>query len=237
MVLRALVVALSCCLLACGPSSKKLRGQINEETGDLRAAQAENTARLASIEEQLRRLTGKVEELEFASVGKTRELEQRLRRFGSRVPPPEGVPAELLNADEERISRITGPAADMFRRGLTEVRAGEFEKAERTFSQFVEENPDTAFSDNALFWAGVSAEKLGQYDQAIVNYSDVFERYPAEDRVPAALFRLGETFAKIASYDEGILTFQKLVDDYPRSEFAGDARTRIRDLKRQKRRR
>ncbi|MCB0358407.1 MAG: tetratricopeptide repeat protein [Bdellovibrionales bacterium] len=221
-------------LLAFGISgcSKAFQDEMRADMADLRSIQARQTASLDQLQSQFASLQGKVDELEYAVHGKTSELEQRLERFGARVPPPPGVPADLLAEDEEKIRRVSGPAADQFSEGLDLLRAGEFERARSLFQSFVDQNPDTAFSDNALFWTGVSLEKIGKYDRAVVAYSDVFKLYPAEDRVQPALLRLGEAFAKLGSTEEAKLTFQKLLDDYPRGKYASEARKQLRDLNR-----
>ena len=82
------------------------------------------------------------------------------------------------------------------------------------FNEFIQGNPGTAFTDNALFWTGVCYDKLGQFDRAIGSYSDVFQRYPAEDFVAPSLYRLAETFLKMDSKSEATLTLQKLVDEH-----------------------
>src|SRR5690606_34524655 len=113
-----------------------------------------HTAELGEIREQLRILSGQIEELQFQSAGKTRELEQSLARLGSRVPPPAGVPAKLLEEDEQRINRIAGDTALVFANGLAKLRVGAFEEAIGDFRSFLEVNPNTSFSDNAYFWIG-----------------------------------------------------------------------------------
>jgi len=221
-------------LSACGGKSKSY---VDDQVRDIRQSQARQTADMEQLKEELRSLKGEIEELHYAVTGKTKELESKLRQFGSRVPPPEGVPAELLNQDEERIQRNSGEAAELYRSGLESLRAGDFEGARVSFENFVVQYPGTAFSDNALFWLGVVYDKLGQYDRAIVAYNRVYEEYPAEDRVPAALYRLGGTFEKMDSIPEAILALQQLQDEYPASDYASLAKKEIRELKRRKRRR
>ncbi len=199
---------------------------------DVRSLQAETTASLNVIRQELRQMQGQIEELQHSSQGKAQQLEQSLRQLGSRVPPPEGVPAQLLTTDEEKIARITGASADEFKDALASLRAGDFAAANNLFSKFAAENPGTAFTDNALFWSGICNIKMGRYDQAVVSFSDVYQSYPAEDMVTPALFHLSVAFEKLGSKQDAIDTLQKLIDDHPSSALASKARTRIRTLKR-----
>ncbi len=221
-------------LLACADNrvekldlqSKSAKGDI----ADIRSIQAQQSSTISQIQAELRTLAGKVEELQHSSAGKTQELEQTISQLQSRVPPPPGVPEELLNQDEEKIAAITGEAADLFKKALSQVRAGDFEGAKQTFANFVEANPGTAFTDNGLFWLGITYDKLGQYDRAVVSYSDVFQKYPAEDMVAPALYFLADSFLKLGSKNDAILTLRKLIDEQARSAYAAQGRAKLEEL-------
>ena len=204
--------------------------ELKSNLTDLRTLQAQQSSDLNSIRAELRQFSGRMEEIQHVSVGKTQELEQTITQLKSRVPPPAGVPEDLLNQDEERIASTPGAAADLYRKSLQQIRTGDFDGALRGLTQFIQENPGTAFTDNALFWQGIAAEKQGQYDRAIVSYSEVFQKYPAEDMVPAALFSLAEAFDKLGSKSDAVLTLQKLVDEHPRSPYASKGRARLMEL-------
>lgn len=227
---RLLFAAAAAFCGGCAGGGSKLQS-LEDSLSDLRALQAKQSAKVDELQLEIDKIKGSLDEIEFAVLGKTKELEQRLKRFGSRVPPPEGVPADLLNQDQERIARNTGEAAETFARALELLRAGDFPGAQELFQTFVDANPDTAFSDNALFWIGISLEKQGLYDRAVVAYSEVFQRFPAEDRVPAALFHLGGAFHKMDSVEEAKLTYQKLIDEHPRSSYAAKAKEELASLR------
>jgi tol-pal system protein YbgF len=199
---------------------QNLRGQLTE----IRSIQAENTSGLNEIRSQVSQLSGKVDETQHLAKGKTEELERTLELVSSRVPPPAGVPEDLLNLDDERISRINSAPAQLYRQALQALRAGQFVQSRTLFETFIGQNPGTAFTDNALFWSGVSFEKTNELDRAIGAYGDVYQRFPAEDFAPVALFRLADLFDKNGSGNDARVAFQKLVDDYPRSVEAGRAR-------------
>ena len=227
------------CFTGCGGTKASLE-VLKKDMGDVRSLQAQHTEAISQIRTEMRALQGKIEEIQYSALGKTEELERTLRTIGTRVPPPEGVPEDLLNQDEDGIGRIGGgPAAEQFSEALRALRIGDFKNCKSLFRTFVDANPGTAFTDNALFWIGICHDKLGEYDQSIVSYSEVFQQYPAEDRVAPSLFFLGEAFARMGSNEDAVITLQKLVDDHPRSTFAAKAKQRIRELsqkKRQKRR-
>ena len=200
------------------------------DISDMRTLQAQQSQAINEIRNELRALTGKVEELQHTSSGKTQELEQTLSALRSRVPPPAGVPEELLDADDAKISAIPGPAADQYKKALGLIRSGAFDAARSEFESFAEANPGTAFTDNALFWLGIARDRLGQYDGAVVAFSEVFQKYPAEDMVAPALYYLAEAFQKMGSKQDAILTLQKLVDEKKSSPYAARGREKLQEL-------
>lgn len=218
---------------SCSGGAQKFQAELD----DLREIQARQTAQMDQFNDELKQLQGTVEELEYKILGKSKELENKLRRFGKRVPPPPGVPKDLLNKDQESISRNQGEAADQFSKGLELLRAGDFDKSKAVFEAFLEANPDTAFSDNALFWMGICYEKLGLYDRAIGSYSQVFSKFPAEDMVPVSLFHLATAFSKTSSNEEAVLTLEKLIDEHKNSPYAKKAKAMLTELKRSQRKR
>lgn len=211
----------------CGSSQVKL---VSEDVRDLRTISAEHTAELGDIREQLRVISGQIEELQYQAVGKAQELEKSLARLGSRVPPPESVPQNLLEEDDQKISRISGESAMVFANGLKKLRVGAFDEAIGDFRRFLSENPETSFSDNSYFWLGVCFESLGKYEDAIGAYSNSFQRFPAEDRAAVSLLHLGKVFIKLGSKSDAKLAFQKLVDDYPKSNYVTEARGELKKL-------
>lgn len=215
---------------ACSGGGKKVQ-ELESDLSDIRSLQADYAADLTDLKTKLREVSGRLEEVEYRVAGKTQQLQQTLEQFSRRVPPPAGVPEDLLNADDEAIGRNSSEAAQLFKSGLQMLRAGDFEGSIKAFDSFVQTYPDTAFTDNAFFWAGIAKTKLGLYDRAIVSFSEVFQRFPAEDRVAPALYYLAEAFLKLGSREDARLTLEKLISDHPKSSYAGLASKKMRDLK------
>lgn len=226
----SVVLSLATVLSGCAGNQAQL-DKFASDIRELREIQAQQTASMEEIRTEVRKLGGKLEETQYAATNKTRELEETLEHYESRVPPPPGVPEDLLAEDEAAISRIQGDDAQLFLKGLRLLRKGAFEEARNSFNQFLQNTSDNAFTDNALFWVGIISDQLGQSDRAISSFSDAFRRFPAEDRVPAGLFYLGESFVKIGSKNDAILAWQKLVEEHAQSKFAAKARMRIAELK------
>jgi tol-pal system protein YbgF len=218
--------------VACSDSKiNSLELRLDRDLRQMREQIAVQNNQIEELRSELGRVTGKVEEVQYVATGRTQELEQTLKKVSSRVPPPPPVIESLLNEDDRLIAKQSGPAAELFAQGLQFLREGDFSNARDLFARFVEENPKTAFTDNAYLWQGISHEALGEWDRAVASYSLGFQRFPAEDRVPACLFKLAESFERMGQKKDAQLTFEKLIDEYPRSEFTPKAKERVAVLK------
>jgi len=220
---------LSLGLISC--SGNKLKQEVDRDMSQIRNMQAEHTATIESLSSEIRRLSGRLDEIQHHSRGRTAELEKTLERVSSRVPPPSTVPADLLGKDENMISAQAGEAAKQYTLALRKLRGADFRGAASLFKKFVEENPETAFSDNALFWLGVCSESSGNLGGAVSYYNDAFTKFPAEDFVQPALYHLGKVFQKMGSKQESMDVFQKLSEDFPQGSYASRARAEIDSLR------
>jgi tol-pal system protein YbgF len=235
-IFKPLICLLYLFTTACGTAKfDALQKRIDADLADLRQIQAQQTATISEIRTEVRQLSGQVEELQYVSQGKAKELERTLRQLGTRVPPPSGVPGDLLTKDEERIASLQGEAADSFKSALNLLRTGDFSTSLDRFTQFIADNPGTAFTDNALFWQGINYVKLGQYDQGIISFSDVFQTYPAEDMVAPALFFLADAFKKKGETEDAKITLKKLIEEHPKSSYARKAKVELKQLSRRRR--
>ncbi|HMO17178.1 MAG TPA: tetratricopeptide repeat protein [Oligoflexia bacterium] len=207
--------------------SAGLESRMNRDFKEVRSIQAEQTSQIAEMRQEIRELTGRLDELNHQSQGRSRALENEINKLGSRVPPPSGVPESVLVSDENNIAKIKGSAAEEYQNALKYLRTGDFESAHQFFSRFAADNPGTAFTDNALFWSGISSMKLGRLERSIVEFSEVFQKYPAEDMVAPSLYYMAESLFNLGSGNDGVLTLQKLVEEHPKSEFAIRARERL----------
>lgn len=226
--LLVFVLLVLCAVSGCGAG---LESQMNRNFSEVRSIQAEHTSSIGEMRQEIRELTGRLDELQHQSQGRSRALEKEISKLGSRVPPPSGVPESLLITDEENISRIKGSAAEAYMNSLKYLRTGEFDSAHQFFSNFAKENPGTAFTDNALFWSGISSMKLGRYERSVLEFSEVFQKYPAEDMVAPALYYMAESLFNLGSGNDGVLTLQKLIEEHPKSEYTAKARQRLSSVK------
>jgi len=219
-------------LEACSPAvNKRDVDNVRSDIKSMREVHGEQSVSIEEIKEQVRILSGRVEELEHRTSDQMEQVQRTVKQFSTRVPPPAGVPDDLLSRDEERTSGIRGEESAIFKDGLHFMRAGQFEDAVQSFDRFAQTNSTSALTDNALFWSGIANEKLGYYERALFKYGEIVEKFPNEDIAPDALFRLGEVFIKRGEDANAKVAFEKFQKDFPSHPRISEVHSRMASLK------
>jgi TolA-binding protein len=227
------VVALFSGCAAGGGSIKSLERSV----ADLRAMQSEQTDALSSLDSQLRALSGRVEEIEFAQnkrLGLGSEvsaLKEDLSNLKRLVPPPAAVPVPELEADEEWASNLPAEQAQLFVDSLALIREGKFTDALPGLKEVSERLGSSPKTAQPLFWQAVAHEGLAHNGEARGLYFEVSQRYSKSNRAPTSLYRLALLLARTGDKKTATLSLRSLVEKYPKSPEAPMAKDKIKELK------
>lgn len=247
------VLSISGCSARVGDLERDVK-ELDRKVGDLRSFQAEQTARVDGLNEQLRTLIGKIEELQhgqqlggYDAGGKLARMDGQGNEtlqsdsypsVGRPAAPPAIVPDLELEADEVSASRIQGRTGELLTTALANIRAGQFAPAARLLDELraVELGAGARQEGGGLlplvyFWRGVTADGLRDNTAALKNYNDLISEFQQHPRTTVALLRLGSVFIRLGDSNTARLTFQKLITEYPDSLEAERAKERLRDLR------
>lgn len=223
-------LASSCSLGSIPEDVRRLQVGMN----DLRTFQAEQTTKIAGLETQVRQLSGRVEELEYAQKQKLgvdlNDLKSDLSELRRRVPPPTIVPALLLEADENGLGRSPAELTPLLRSAFQGLREGKFSEAEDRLKEALELARGTQWAADIVYWIGVCRDGQGQNREALQAYHSVVADYPKHRKAAAALLRQAEVFERLGDAKTAKTTLKKLVVDYPKAEEATRAKQRLKDL-------
>lgn len=234
------ITALGCgvivSLIACADTQKIERdiARLDSTVGDLRNFQAEQTTQLSAMQNQLRALSGRMEELEFAQNQKLgtdlSSLKKDLSTLKKRVPPPAIVPPMALDADEALAGTIPQAVAVPFSDALQKIREGNFAEALPVLRSTLD-NPDARpWVPYLLFWVAVCYDGTGDNKSALAAYNELLSQYPQHERAPLCLMREASVFVRLGDSKTANLTLKKLIADFPKSVEASHARERLRSL-------
>ncbi len=258
---RLLLAALGLVVLlaGCTPSREIVRLQdaqtetrtkTEQQVESLRRNQADMATRLESMQFELQRLTGKFEESRFREEkegkesGETREaqkreikdlkdevtrLKERLTAVETALATQRGLPAapEKATAPAER----PRDATTLYREGIEEHRAGNYEKARERFKTYIKTHPKGDLAGNAQFWIGETFYSQGDYENAILAYEELASRHPKSDKLPAALLKEGLSFLELKDTTNAKLLLNRLIKKYPRSDEAKLAQRKLKTIR------
>lgn len=207
-----------------------------------------NSQRLDALEGELRRITGKVEQLEF-------HVEQIVRDGTNRIGDLEFRLVELEGGDVSKLGETSTLGGEDVRRPImpvvtptqpqTEMAVSEqsdyeaamaaYQQADHTraaelFGRFTETYPGGPLTSDAHYWRGESFAALNLWSKAARSYLQAFSSAPDGDLAPISLFRLGFSLNKIGQTDEACLTLNEVGVRYPDSDANQQARQEIARL-------
>lgn len=230
--LGAMVALLTgCASVGLNKDMERLERSIN----DLRAMQSEQNDVVSALDTEVRALSGRIEELEFAQNKRfgtdLSALKEDISSLRRRVPPPASVPAPELEADEAWASSLPEETAQVFRDALALIREAKFQDSLPLLVSVSEHVATGAKGSVPLFWQGVAYDGLSDNRGALKAYSEVVARYPKSNRAPSSLYRQALVLARLGDKKTASLSLKKLLDDYPKSPEAPMAREKLKELK------
>lgn len=224
-------------LSACSDEMNKMKLDIKRIDGgltDLRGFQSEQTTKIADLETQVRELSGRIEELQYAQnqkLGNTLDtLKSDLSNLQRRVPPPAVVPVSLLEEDEGAVGKLPSEIATQVSTALQALREGKFDKSLGYWQEVLDLSVGTEWAALALFWTGVSYEGSGDNKKAMEAYHDLVTRYPKYARAAVVMNRQASLLIRSGDKKMAKLILNKLIADYPKSPEAARAKERLKEL-------
>ena len=235
-----LLAGLLPCLFWVGCTSEFQRinddiARLERSQDEMRRRQADLTNDLAAVNENLRLISGRVEELEYqqrARVGTDiSTIREELSSLKRRVPPPAMVPVEALEADEMLAKRLAAPLSEALAEVVAQIRAGDYSAALASAEKGLSSGYGQEGAAELLFWKAVAFDGLTDNRKAIVAYNELITAYPKHERTALGLLRIASIFIRMGDSRTAKLTLEKLAKDFPKSAEAGIAKARLKDFK------
>jgi tol-pal system protein YbgF len=216
----------------------------------IRSQYASMNVTMDTIQQDLRLLTGRIEEVEYLLNRKygdyeaTEQKQQaRMDELGLSLAKMDQRLAQIelyLNLDEKsKTGRTSGagsgagqvPSVEKLykdAKGLFDQ--GQMDKARSLFEQLLKKYPESENADNAQFWIAETYYKEQWFEKAILEYQVVVEKYPKGNKVPAAMYKQGLAFLKIGDQANARLILKELVKKYPQSNEARIATEKLNEI-------
>ncbi|HSG94867.1 MAG TPA: tol-pal system protein YbgF [Afifellaceae bacterium] len=208
--------------------------------------------RVDALEQELRRLTGDVEQLQF-------RIEQIVQDGTNRIADLEFRLVELEGGDLSKLGKTTTlgggelPAAvvppvatdtpenagsaelavaeqedfDAAKRALDE---GNFVESSDRFLAFIDTYPGGPLTGEAYFWRGEALAALSDWKNAARSYLESFSGSPLNSKAPDAFFKLGVSLGKLSQIEAACETLGELSRRYPAAAVVPQAAAEMQTL-------
>jgi tol-pal system protein YbgF len=146
------------------------------------------------------------------------------------------APEESNNETKPQVSReAEHPDKAEYERLLGLFRDGNLVGAERGFSAFLADYPNSDLAPNARYWLGESQYGKKDYKEAISSYDRVELDYPRSEKVPAALLKKGYAYLALKDKKRASSAFKQVVTLYPKTPEAGKASDKLSQMTKESR--
>lgn len=197
-------------------TSESISPDNKQNAQDVEAQQAKPYG-FSELEETVRNLSGRVE-----------ELEHQLAQLQSNMP---NATSSSNNPDNNEIEKISDKnAKDVVAEVETRIEKNELEQARRIAKQFIEKKPQDLHVGYLLVCVGNTYFLERQYQDAAIAYMDAYKKNPKSAKATEGLYKLALSFKQLNQLDKSKATFEKLANEY-HDGFAQKAQTELASFK------
>jgi len=182
--------------------------------------------------------TVKMEMMRTDFYTKTDELAKKMETLHTRLTELES----MLTGMSIKLTTVQKPApdtADPTKKVSPEARVlyeaaylnyvkGKYTEAIEGFKAYLKTQPESALSENALYWIGESYAALGKRQDAVDTFKELLAKYPASARRPAAMYKIGIIYEEAKDLKTARAFFEQLIKEFPNSNEAVLAKNRLK---------
>ncbi|MBQ8465936.1 MAG: tol-pal system protein YbgF [Alphaproteobacteria bacterium] len=199
--------------------------------------------RLGQLEEQMRSLNGKVEELEYKIKTFDDKVAMINKDIDTRFQLLEGKAVTSTSSDlavtpkfnapkaENAPKSVTGDVvqgselepigskevAEIYQNGLNALKANNYTTAEQNFSKIVNQNPNDRLAGNAQYWLGEVYYAQQDFAKAAVAFAKGYQNYKNGAKGPDSLFKLGMSMKSMKKNTEACAAFTSMKTEFPKA--------------------
>ncbi|MBU1155266.1 MAG: tol-pal system protein YbgF [Proteobacteria bacterium] len=228
---------------------------LDKQIAEGRKPQADLVSQVASLRQDMMRVSGRVEESEHnlgqainqrnsqeaqmakESAAKAQaQTDERLKRLEAYLGMASGKAGEKAEAKAPpgKAAAQQPPAEpkpkDIYDLGIRLYKQKSYGPARDRFAEYIKKYPKSSLADNAQYWVGECFYAEKKYEEAILAYNQMIKHYPKSAQVPAALYKQGLSFRALGDKRTAKIVLGKLVKDYPKSSQAKLAQKVLKKL-------
>ncbi len=221
---------------------KMMQEEQKQAIESMRKGQANTSADMSELREQIQQLRGHVESMQKGSFSDPKgdiTYNKRLDQLLEKINFIENF-LEISKKDSYSDMNGSGSSKDtsdkqskesLYAAAYQTFKNGHYAKSREAFQSFLATYPTGEYSDNAQFWIGECYFYEKQYEKAILEYDNVTKKFPSSNKVPHALLKQGLSFLSLGDKASARLLLQQIIKDYPNTNQAKIARAKLQKIK------
>jgi tol-pal system protein YbgF len=137
-------------------------------------------------------------------------------------PAPRAVPAGGVSNPGATVLASTEPPSprQKFDAALGYFKQKDYDNAQRGFAAFIDKNPKSRLTPEALYLLGESYAARGRTREAAEQFLKISTNYASSSRAPEAMLRLGESLRSLGAKEQACATFSEVPRKYPNASAA-----------------
>ncbi len=172
---------------------------------------------ISLLEESVRNLTGKIEELEKTVSEMQKDINLLKESFVKKIDE------ETAKRESEMIDGKN--PEDIIKTACGLIDDNNYEEARKLLNLFIKKNPENIYCGMFVFYIGESYFKEKDYKNAAIEYMKSYKKNSKGHKSAEALYKLSLCFKRLSKNEECKATLDKLIRDYPNS---GDILTKAK---------
>ena len=212
--------------------------RVAEQTETLIRSNTALVAKVDQIEDTVQNVQGAVEQTGYRVDRLTQQVTQVQRdvetmRAQAAAAPATGNSGGGASLSEVNVDAPAVPAEnpiDVYNAAYRDYQKGSYDLAISGFRDYLAGNPAADLADNASYWIGESLFSQKKYREAIQQFDTVVTKYPKSDKVAGSLLKKGYAYISLGERAQGIVQLQYVVHEHPKSQEAGLARQKLKQL-------
>jgi tol-pal system protein YbgF len=215
--------------------------RLDDQSGTVRKAFADQKLLIDSVSETVRILREKADDTNVRLSTMSHELEamrQAMTTLATQPQAPASVPGQPptdpgVPAPPPVTAAPPGVSPKrMYEEAFSDYTRGDYELAIAGFETYIKMFPRTDITDDAQLKIGDSLHAAGKYREAIAAFQKVVADYPQGDTVPAAYYKMGVTYEALKDAVLARRAFETVLKNHPSSNEAILAKQRLDVLNR-----
>lgn len=212
---------------------------------------ADAQSRVVELEEQVRRLNGRLEEMGHRIEQMSRELQVFKADTDLRFQDAQGGGMILAPGGEEgdtgpgpasgggalgTTPAAATPVASVLPNGTPQVqydfaidlmKRGQYDQARAAFIEFLQLHPDHVLAGNSQYWLGETYYAQNRHKEAGDAFLTGYTTYSSSNKAPDSLLKLGMSLAALGNKDAACTVWSELGSRFPQASPAVVARNKL----------